>query len=83
LGSALFAHVVAFVGISYWDQTQVVWYGLLAAISAAVLVRPESRVTNKVRSKALNWADPAAELAVGNDDDIFESDSASQHSPAF
>jgi hypothetical protein len=35
LGAALFSNVVAFFGISYWDQTQVVWYALLATISAA------------------------------------------------
>lgn len=40
LGAALFANAVAFFGISYWDQIQVVWYGLLAAISAAVLTAP-------------------------------------------
>jgi hypothetical protein len=34
LGAALFANVVAFIGISYWDQTQVGWYALLAMISA-------------------------------------------------
>lgn len=39
MGACLFANVVSFVGISYWDQTEVVWYGLLAAISAAALVR--------------------------------------------
>jgi hypothetical protein len=37
IGSALFANVVSFFGISYFDQTMVVWYGLLAAISAAAL----------------------------------------------
>jgi hypothetical protein len=35
LGAALFAHVVGFFGISYWDQTQVAWFVLLAMISAA------------------------------------------------
>jgi hypothetical protein len=35
LGAALFAHVVGFFGISYWDQTAVAWYALLAMISAA------------------------------------------------
>jgi hypothetical protein len=87
LGSALFAHVVAFIGISYWDQTQVVWYGLLAAISAAVVMRPESRAGNKVRPKALSWSDPTAELTVGNDNDAIETDSseypAPQHFPTF
>jgi len=36
LGAALFANVIAFFGISYFDQTIVGWYGLLALISAAV-----------------------------------------------
>jgi hypothetical protein len=36
LGAALFANVIAFFGISYFDQTIVAWYGLLALISAAV-----------------------------------------------
>ncbi len=39
LGSALFANVVAFFGISYFDQTIVAWYCLLAAISAGATVR--------------------------------------------
>lgn len=33
IGAALFANVVAFFGISYWDQTQVAWFALLAMIS--------------------------------------------------
>lgn len=39
LGSALFAHVVAFFGISYFDQTIVQWYALLAMIPAAMAVQ--------------------------------------------
>jgi hypothetical protein len=59
LGAALFANVVAFVGISYWDQTQVVWYGLLAAISAAVLTSPKrlsATVPPRMGSEAAVWA---------------------------
>lgn len=37
LGAALFSNLVAFFGISYFDQTQVVWYALLAVISAATI----------------------------------------------
>ena len=33
LGSALFSHIVGFFGISYFDQTMLVWYLLLATIS--------------------------------------------------
>jgi hypothetical protein len=43
LGAALFANVVAFLGISYWDQTQVGWYALLAMISAGLVARREKR----------------------------------------
>jgi hypothetical protein len=38
LGAALFANVVAFLGISYFDQTIVAWYGLLALISTTVML---------------------------------------------
>jgi hypothetical protein len=34
LGAALFAHVVAFFGVNYFDQTRVAWFILLAMISA-------------------------------------------------
>lgn len=44
MGSALFAHVVAFFGTGYWDQTEVAWFALLAMISAATSVAMRSRV---------------------------------------
>lgn len=37
IGASLFANVAAFFGISYFDQTQVVWYALLAMIGAATV----------------------------------------------
>jgi hypothetical protein len=37
LASSLFANTIAFVGISYFDQTCVAWYAILALISAATL----------------------------------------------
>lgn len=69
LGAALFANVVAFVGISYWDQTQVVWYGLLAAISAAVAIRPEKKEKQSTEAEVgaptdeAIWAVPLADLS--------------------
>ena len=46
LGAALFANVVSFVGISYWDQIQVAWYAFLAIIATAYLAVPaESTAT--------------------------------------
>ena len=35
LGATLFAHVVGFFGIDYFDQTKFAWYALLAIITAA------------------------------------------------
>jgi hypothetical protein len=43
LGAALFANVVAFFGISYFDQTTVAWYTLLAIIPAAISARPKAQ----------------------------------------
>jgi len=34
LGSALFAHLVSFFGVNYFDQSRLAWYALLAMISA-------------------------------------------------
>jgi hypothetical protein len=45
LGAALFANMVAFLGISYFDQTIVVWYALLAMISAAAVVRSKKALS--------------------------------------
>src|ERR1700728_1318342 len=44
LGSALFANVIAFIGISYFDQTMAAWYALLAMIPAAIAVRQKTEV---------------------------------------
>ena len=71
LGAALFANVVAFVGISYTDQTQVIWYGLLAAISAVAVVHPKKEsilVPVRERSKMPNWVEQVVEPAahIGN-----------------
>src|SRR5438309_1844400 len=35
LGAALFANVVGFFGVSYFDQTKVMWFALLAVICTA------------------------------------------------
>jgi hypothetical protein len=49
IGAALFANVVAFFGISYWDQTMVSWYALLAMISAVALVHGNKSIPSPVR----------------------------------
>jgi hypothetical protein len=60
LGAGLFAHVVAFFGMSYFDQMQFAFYALLAIISVAV-----SRVTRQPVQKTASvrefWGlEPAA-----------------------
>jgi hypothetical protein len=40
LGACLFANVVAFFGITYFDQTQVTWFALLAMIAAVPVAMP-------------------------------------------
>lgn len=48
LGAALFSHVIAFFGISYFDQTQVAWYALLAIISASTYTTLRSPVPQAI-----------------------------------
>ena len=43
LGCALLAHAVAFFGLSYFDQLIVVWYAVLAIISAVALPLAEAQ----------------------------------------
>jgi hypothetical protein len=55
LGAALFAHVMAFFGISYWDQTEVAWFALLAMICAATSVAAQRAVT-QTQTQVVNAA---------------------------
>jgi len=51
LGASMFAHVTAFWGIFYFDQTRVAWFALLAMISAAKylpLAQPVEKVSIEV-----------------------------------
>lgn len=66
LGAALFANVVAFFGISYWDQTQVGWYALLAMISAVLVAqRSKNPKPPKLRAplETLPTSEPVDQLA--------------------
>ncbi len=49
LAATLFAHTVAFFGITYFDQTQVAWFALLAMISAATAPMLESKAYSPER----------------------------------
>ncbi len=66
LGAALFSSVVAFLGISYFDQTIVLWYSLLAMISAAANQPAVSERTIRVRTPANPTFDYAAMVPAAN-----------------
>ena len=67
LGATLFSNCVAFMGISYFDQTRFYWYALLALISVTTgpLVRRTANVDNKQQSQA---EQPAASVTSLTDD---------------
>lgn len=68
LGASMFANVVAFFGISYFDQTIVAWYALLAMISAvAVSARRAQRDSGKQGS-----TDDVLAMSLHNDNDSVE-----------
>jgi O-antigen ligase len=58
LAVALFVHVVSFFGISYWDQSIVGWYALLAFISATAVPQKMNASLPQFR--------PRLELATGS-----------------
>ena len=51
LGGALFTNVVAFFGISYFDQTMVIWYALLAMVPAAGMAANKAVARSECRGK--------------------------------
>jgi len=63
LGAALFAHVMAYFGISYFDQVKFAWYVLLAIISAGISEARRSSVpqvhevlaSSYQAESAMNW----------------------------
>jgi hypothetical protein len=67
LGSALFANVVAFFGISYFDQTVVAWFGLLAIISVAVAQPNKTKVAQPQIRQSWDSTVPAQECASESD----------------
>lgn len=60
LGSALFAELVAFFGISLWDQSIVEWYLLLAFVGA--VAAPLARAKTQVAASNLSPSAPVAEI---------------------
>jgi hypothetical protein len=66
-GAALFAQVMAYMGIDYFDQTKFVWYALLVMISAVTLAPSAELAPVSAESKQfvphLGMQSPAISLA--------------------
>jgi hypothetical protein len=58
LGASLFAHVMGYFGIGYFDQMQVVWFALLAMISATTTlpIRPYKKKLDGLLPSKTSWA---------------------------
>ena len=67
LGAALFANAVAFFGISYFDQTRIAWFALLAMISAVTyrVVQPPTRDSKAKESTKTSSAETLELAGVG------------------
>jgi hypothetical protein len=64
LGTALFANVMAFFGVSYWDQTGVAWYTLLAIISVATTIPAQMKAKHKEETDDVLYVDGGDERTV-------------------
>jgi hypothetical protein len=67
-GTALYANVMAFFGVSYWDQMGAAWLALLAMISVVTMPTPKK----KVEIDTLPAAEPELALASSFDAGWFE-----------
>jgi hypothetical protein len=70
LGASLFSHLVAFMGVSYWDQIILIWYFLLAIIAsltAPFVVRSIAPKIEPPRVSLPEWqpSTSGSELATG------------------
>ena len=56
LGSAMFAHLVVFIGIDYFDQMLFAWFALLAIISTSISTTTTGGKTIPIRDEGIsNW----------------------------
>jgi hypothetical protein len=58
MGAALFAHAISFISVSYFDQIQVFWYFLMAAI--AIYYDSSETVVEKTQPEGLQLAHKGA-----------------------
>jgi hypothetical protein len=67
LGVALFANLVAFFGVNYFDQVKMIWFGLLAMISA---ICGSIMHANKLKTLAVGseWVRPRVAISTADID---------------
>jgi len=61
LGAAVFANMIAFIGISYFDQTIIAWYYLLAVICAATVPSRRSAAVSLSKNQPARNLQPSLE----------------------
>jgi hypothetical protein len=61
LGSVMLAHIFAYFGVAYWDQTQIWWFAFLAMISAATIPPRVPAARARVSAGALPVSLPEVE----------------------
>jgi hypothetical protein len=60
LGSALFANVVAFFGVNYFDQSRMAWFALISMICACTIPMVTPELKFKTAEGAIGLADVAS-----------------------
>ena len=74
LGAALFSNLVAFFGVNYFDQVKMIWFALLAMISAitASIIEKEKLKISAVKAKLNDFRQIAAVTDVNSEEPVLQ-----------
>jgi hypothetical protein len=72
LGAGLFANLVAFFGVNYFDQVKMVWFALLAMISAITASIMQSQKLNPVSATGESPDSSAITEGFGSEEAVLE-----------
>jgi hypothetical protein len=64
VGSCLFVNLIAFIGISYWDQILFIWYMFLALITSVCVIDRNKHLKVGEVSKKLRVRDSEFERVI-------------------
>jgi hypothetical protein len=78
LGSAVFANVVAFFGVNYFDQSKMAWFALISMICACTVPTPNAESSPKPVDVVVNVQITDVSY-VGDSDEGVEARSSSQY----